>query len=77
MYCIAGYFRRVIIFGYFEETFFCENEYLGPTVLQKYILTIKLNACLHLCDYITFAVQMHFVALSIFQVVAALKQQKE
>ena len=76
-YRIAGYFRRVFIFGYFKEAFFCENKFLGPTVLRKYIHTIKLNACLHSRDYIIFAVRMHFVALSIFQTVAALKQQKE
>ena len=77
-YHIAGYFRRDFIFGYFEERpFSFENKFLGPTVLRKYIHTIKLNACLHSYDYITFAVWMHFVALWIFQAVAALKQQKE
>ena len=25
IYCIAGYFRRVFIFRYFEKTFFCKN----------------------------------------------------
>ena len=74
---IAGYFRRVVIFRYFEEAFFCKNKFLGLTVLRKYILTIKLNACLHSRGYIIFTVRVHFVALSIFQVVATLKQQKE
>ena len=41
LYRIAGYFRRVFIFGYFEEAFFCENKFLYPTVLRKYILTIN------------------------------------
>ena len=63
-YRIAGYFRRVFIFGYFKEAFFCENKFPGPTVIQKCILTIKLNACLDSRDYIIFAAQMHFVAIS-------------
>ena len=41
LYRIAGYFRRVFIFGYFEEAFFCENKFPGPTVIRKYISTIK------------------------------------
>ena len=45
--------------------------------MRYYIPMIKSNACLHSHDYIIFAVLMHFVALLIFQVVAALKQQKE
>ena len=32
-YRIAGYFRRVFIFRYFEEAFHGENKFLGPTVL--------------------------------------------
>ena len=58
-YRIAGYFRRVFIFGYFEEALFCENKFPGPTVIRKYILTIKLNACLHSRDYIIFAARMN------------------
>ena len=57
---MAGYFGRVFIFGYF----FCENKFPGPIVIQKYILTIKQNACLHSRDYI---ILMRFAALSIFQ----------
>ena len=41
VYRIAGYFRRVFIYRYFEEAFFCENKFPGPIVIQKYILTIK------------------------------------
>ena len=41
IYHIAGYFQRVLIFGYFEEAFFCKNKFPGPTVIPEYILTIK------------------------------------
>ena len=33
-YRIAGYFRRVFIFGYFEEAFFYENKFPDPTVIR-------------------------------------------
>ena len=40
-YRTASYFRRVFIFGYFEQAFLCENEFLGPTVLREHIPTIN------------------------------------
>ena len=70
LYHIVGYFRRILIFGYFKEAFFCENKFPGPTVIWKYILTIKQNAWLDSRDLIIFAAQMRFVALAIFQAVA-------
>ena len=56
-YRIAGYFRRVFIFGYFEVAFFFENNFLGPSLLRKLIPTInyKLLVCTHvICSVITF-----------------------
>ena len=41
IYRTAGYFRRVFIFGYFKKAFLCENKFLGPTALRKYIPTIN------------------------------------
>ena len=38
---IAGYFRTVFIFGYFEQAFFYENKFPGPTVIRKHIVMIK------------------------------------
>ena len=34
-YRIAGYFRRVFIFRYFEESFIFENKFLVTASLQK------------------------------------------
>ena len=34
-YCIAGYFRREFIFGYFEEAFLFENKFLVTALSTK------------------------------------------
>ena len=73
----SGLFSKGFYFRIFRRCLFCENKFLGPTVIQKCILMIKLNACSHSRDYIIFAEWMHFVTLSIFQVVAALKQHNK
>ena len=51
------------MFGYFEEAFFYENKFPGPTVIQKHILTIK-NACLHSRDYSSTNVFCSFIDIS-------------
>ena len=35
IYCIAGYFRKVFIFGYFERASLFENKLPGQAVLRK------------------------------------------
>ena len=44
-YCIAGYFRREFIFGYFEEAFLFENKFLVAVFLQKLIPIVKIKQC--------------------------------
>ena len=42
-YRIAGNFRKVFIFGYFEEALLFENKFPRPVVFQKYIPTSESN----------------------------------
>ena len=44
VHCMAGYLRREFIFGYFEEAFLFENEFLVTAFLQKLIPTTKINS---------------------------------
>ena len=62
----SGLFSKGFYLRIFQEALFSENKFPGPTVIRKYILTIKLNACLSR-DYIIFRQHewIRFVAVSI------------